>query len=73
MPDALVRILAFKQDVFCYPCVMAECDERDTDARFLRFPRLILGVLSKSTERVDRNEKFLRYITIPALEEYALA
>jgi Uma2 family endonuclease len=30
-------------------------------------------VLSESTERVDRNEKFLRYITIPTLEEYVLA
>ena len=71
--DALVRILAFQQDVFYYPDVMVGCDDRDTNAQFLRFPKLIIEVLSKTTERVDRNEKFLRYITIPTLEEYVLA
>ena len=73
MADALVRVLAFQQDVFYYPDVMVGCDDRDTNAQFLRFPKLIIEVLSKSTERVDRNEKFLRYITIPTLEEYVLA
>ena len=73
MADALVRVLAFQQDVFYYPNVMVGCDDRDTNAQFLRFPKLIIEVLSKSTERVDRNEKFLRYITIPTLEEYVLA
>ena len=73
MADALVRVLAFQQDVFYYPDVMVGCDDRDTNAQFLRFPKLIIEVLSKTTERVDRNEKFLRYITIPTLEEYVLA
>ena len=72
MADALVRILAFNQDAFYYPDVMVGCDERDTHTQFLRFPKLIIEVLSKSTERVDRSEKFLRYITIPTLEEYVL-
>ncbi len=29
-------------------------------------------VLSSSTERIDRNEKFAAYIQLPSLEEYVL-
>ena len=73
MADVKARVLAHQQDTFYYPDVMVGCDERDTNDLYLRFPKLIIEVLSESTERVDRNEKFLRYITIPTLEEYVLA
>jgi Uma2 family endonuclease len=73
MADVKARVLAHQQDTFYYPDVMVGCDERDTNDLYLRFPKLIIEVLSRSTERVDRNEKFLRYITIPTLEEYVLA
>ena len=36
MADALVRVLAFQQDVFYYPDVMVGCDDRDTNAQFFR-------------------------------------
>lgn len=71
--DMKVRILADKLDIFYYPDVMVGSDPRDSHPLYLRFPKLIIEVLSKSTERVDRNEKFLRYLTIPTLEEYVLA
>ena len=35
-------------------------------------PRLIIEVLSSSTERTDRTEKFEAYTSIPTLEEYVL-
>ncbi len=70
--DVKVRVLAYGKDAFYYPDVMVGCDQRDTDPHYLRFPRVIVEVLSRSTERLDRNEKFLRYITIPTLEEYFL-
>ncbi len=73
MADVKARVLAHQQDTFYYPDVMVGCDERDTNDLYLRFPKLIIEVLSESTERVDRNEKFLRYMTIPTLEEYVLA
>ena len=73
MADVKARVLAHQQDTFYYPDVMVGCDERDTHDLYLRFPKLIIEVLSESTERMDRNEKFLRYMTIPTLEEYVLA
>lgn len=73
MSDMKARLMAFQQDVFYYPDVMVSCDERDTNAQFIKFPKLIIEVLSKSTQRVDRLEKFSHYVTIPTLEEYVLA
>jgi Uma2 family endonuclease len=43
-------------------------DERDTVVN----PRLIIEVLSKSTERYDRGDKFGFYREIPTLAEYVL-
>lgn len=37
-----------------------------------QFPRLIVEVLSKSTEIVDRNEKWRNYQQIPSLDTYIL-
>jgi Uma2 family endonuclease len=48
------------------------CDKRDTHPRFVRHPRLIIEVLSESTERTDRREKFFAYTGMESLEEYAL-
>lgn len=44
-------------------------DKRDT----LTNPRLIVEVLSDSTEAYDRGDKFAGYRSIPSLEEYVLA
>lgn len=70
--DVKVRLLIRGEDLFYYPDLMVGCDPRDTDELFLRFPKLIVEVLSPSTERLDRREKFWSYITIPTLEEYVL-
>lgn len=48
------------------------CDPRDTDLWSLRFPKLIVEVLSPSTSRIDRTEKLNNYTTIPSLEGYLL-
>lgn len=56
-----------------YPDLIVSCDERDkTEVEFYQFPKLIVEVLSDSTETVDRGEKFQEYIQIPTLEEYVL-
>jgi Uma2 family endonuclease len=70
--DVKVRLLIRKVDIFYYPDLVVGCDERDTDEYFLRFPKLIVEILSPATERVDRREKLLSYISIPTLEEYVL-
>ena len=61
-----------RDDYYYYPDVVVTCDSRDNDARVVRYPKLIIEVLSESTERIDRREKFLAYTTIESLEEYIL-
>jgi Uma2 family endonuclease len=70
--DMKARLMISGQDIFYYPDIIVTCDRRDTDDYFLRFPKLIVEVLSPSTERLDRQEKFTHYRTIPTLEEYVL-
>ncbi len=70
--DLKVRLLISGEDIFYYPDVAVACDPRDTDSHSLRFPRLIVEVLSPTTEQTDRREKLLAYRTIPTLEEYVI-
>ncbi len=70
--DLKVRLRVAGEDIFYYPDVMVGCDARDTDRDFLRFPKVIVEVLSSTTERLDRREKWWSYQTIETLEEYVL-
>jgi Uma2 family endonuclease len=56
---------------FYYPDVMVACGPI-VDNRFCTIPRLIVEVLSPSTERTDRREKAANYKRILSLEEYVL-
>lgn len=58
---------------FFYPDVTVTCDQRDRTARnYIRFPCLVVEVLSESTEARDRGYKFRRYRQIETLQEYVL-
>lgn len=58
---------------YYYPDVMVTCDQRDQEtSNYKRFPRLIVEVLSGSTEAFDRGDKFADYQGIETLQEYAL-
>ena len=59
---------------FYYPDVAVSCDERDKNAAedFIRYPRLIVEVLSPTTAAFDRGEKFADYRTSESLQEYVL-
>ena len=79
MADVKARIE--KRNRFYYPDLMVTCDQRDCAARTLReretslyksFPKLVIEVLSPSTEAKDRGRKFSDYITLDSLEEYVL-
>lgn len=72
MADSKARLRADAEDIFYYPDLMVACDPRDTNRFFKRFPRVLVEVLSESTERIDRREKFLSYTQIETLEEYIL-
>jgi Uma2 family endonuclease len=70
--DTKVRIETTNS--YYYPDVSVSCDERDTNslADFIRFPVLLIEVLSPSTEAFDRGEKFADYRTLDSLQEYVL-
>jgi len=58
---------------FYYPDVMVTYDPRDTQTpNHKSFPKLIIEVLSKSTEGFDRGNKFADYQQLGSLEEYVL-
>jgi Uma2 family endonuclease len=58
---------------FYYPDVIVTCDPRDIQSQNQkRFPKLIIEVLSKSTEGFDRGDKFADYRQLESLEEYVL-
>ncbi len=58
---------------FVYPDGLVTCDPRDRpDNPHLRYPKVIIEVLSPSTALYDRTEKFDLYKHIPTLEDYLL-
>ncbi len=61
------------RNCFYYPDVVVTCDERDAETpTYKRFPKLIVEVLSASTEAFDRGNKFFDYQTLDTLDEYVL-
>jgi len=69
--DMKVRIL--DRNCFYYPDVMVTCNPQDqTTPTYKQFPKLIVEVLSGSTEAFDRGDKFADYQTLESLEEYVL-
>jgi Uma2 family endonuclease len=70
--DMKVHIHTETDTVFYYPDVMVCCDAGNRETYYREKPCLIIEVLSSSTERQDRFEKFFFYQRIPALQEYLL-
>jgi len=60
-------------DAVLYPDVFVTCDDRFTaDERVFTAPVLVIEVLSPSTQRYDRSEKFAIYRKLASLREYVL-
>ncbi|MTJ51379.1 Uma2 family endonuclease [Anabaena sp. UHCC 0253] len=60
-------------DTYYYPDVIVSCDKRDKAFNnFLRYPCLIIEVLSPTTEAFDRGDKFADYRQLESLQEYVL-
>lgn len=70
--DIRVNFKIRDDSYYYYPDIVVTCDVRDNHPRFVNFPKLIIEVLSDSTERIDKREKFFAYTTIESLEEYVL-
>ncbi|NEX20419.1 Uma2 family endonuclease [Thiorhodococcus mannitoliphagus] len=70
--DMKIRLLIAGQDIFYYPDLLLSCDPDDRETYYCTQPCVIVEVLSESTERIDRREKFLAYTTLPSLQDYLL-
>jgi Uma2 family endonuclease len=61
------------QKRYVYPDASVSCDQRDRGTiDIVQFPRLIVEVLSSSTEAYDRGRKFAYYRACPTVQEYVL-
>ena len=70
--DVKVHLTVDRDDIFYYPDVLVTCGQQDLESHLVRDPKLIVEVLSPSTEAIDRREKALNYRRINSLEEYIL-
>ncbi len=68
MADMKLRLNIAEDDIFYYPDLLVTCDPSDNERYFKTQPSVLVEVLSPSTERLDRREKFLSYIALPSLE-----
>jgi Uma2 family endonuclease len=70
--DLKLRVKTNETERYYYPDVFVTCDPTDREPYFRNTATLVVEVLSPSTERVDRTEKFEAYKRIAALSEYVL-
>ncbi|HLC15340.1 MAG TPA: Uma2 family endonuclease [Thermodesulfovibrionia bacterium] len=70
-----MRLKVEQSGLYTYPDVMVVCDKEefsDKKKDTLLNPVVIIEVLSDSTERYDRGEKFFNYRQVDSLKEYVL-
>ncbi|HWG84643.1 MAG TPA: Uma2 family endonuclease [Deinococcales bacterium] len=67
--DMKVRV---SERTFYYPDLTVTCEPGSDDAHYLDHPCTVFEVLSPSTERTDRGEKFENYLRLPSLRAYLL-
>ena len=71
--DLRIRIPEANVSTYADAAVVCDPVERDSQsATHVTNPRLVVEVLSESTEQYDREEKRLYYQLLPSLEEYVL-
>ena len=71
-----LRVYIPTAESFTYPDVSIVCDEldvlKDTYLDTIKNPTVIIEVLSPSTEKYDRGNKFFYYMQIAGLKEYII-
>jgi Uma2 family endonuclease len=68
-----MKVKSGSRNRYYYPDLLVTCDPRDRESNYFKqYPKLIIEVLSSSTEAFDRGDKFDDYSDIATLEEYVL-
>ena len=70
--EAKLEIRAGRDQIMYYPDVMVSCRPEDRTDQTVRNPKLVVEILSKSTQHIDRREKAMTYQRVEAIEEYVL-
>lgn len=71
--DLKVRIRFGEAEFFYYPDALVDCAPGANSRQdYVEEPTVIFEVLSPSTERIDKSEKFSNYSRLPSLRVYAL-
>jgi Uma2 family endonuclease len=70
----LVGKRANGKEQYYYPDVTISCDvaDRRRGNKLIRSPRVVVEVLSPSTEKLDRGTKLKNYKTVPSIQEIVL-
>ena len=71
--DENLKLRIIENGKYNYPDVMLTRDPQDLDAEFIiKNPSLVVEVLSKSTARYDRTDKFDDFQKVPSIQYYLL-
>lgn len=70
--EAKLEVRVGRDEIMYYPDVMVSCDPDEGTDVVVRNPKLVVEILSKSTQHIDRREKAMTYQRVAAIEEYAL-
>lgn len=57
---------------YVYPDATVSCNEDDQEDDIISAPKLVVEILSPSTENYDRGQKFVFYRECPGIQEYML-
>jgi Uma2 family endonuclease len=65
--------LKLSEKRYAFPDITVSCDERDRNQKeTIRYPRLVVEVLSPTTEATDRGKKAAYYRACPTIQEYIM-
>ena len=65
--------LKLSEKRYVFPDITISCDERDRNQKeTIRYPRLVVEVLSPTTEATDRGKKAAYYRACPTIKEYVM-
>jgi Uma2 family endonuclease len=67
-----IHVRRGEEDIFYYPDLSVSCREEGGNEYYNEHPVLIIEVLSPSTERNDKYEKFPAYRSLDSLQECVL-
>jgi Uma2 family endonuclease len=65
--------LKLSEKRYIFPDITISCDERDRNQKeTIRYPRVVIEVLSPTTEATDRGKKAAYYRACPTIQEYVM-